>query len=124
MVVALSQTTKNKRSFYKVAQQLRDHGFEVKAHDTICRQVSNRDEELRTFTRMHDRIVFVAGRKSSNGRTLYQVCKETNPETYFVSDTSEIHQEWFSPGDSVGICGATSTPQWLMEEIKETLERL
>lgn len=119
-----SQTTKNKKSFYEVTAKLREQGFDVKAHDTICRQVSHRDEELRTFAKMHDRIVFVAGKKSSNGKMLYEVCRASNEETYFVSETSEIHQEWFVPGDSIGICGATSTPRWLMEEVKSTLERL
>ncbi|MCL4145793.1 UNVERIFIED_CONTAM: hypothetical protein GTU68_026243 [Idotea baltica] len=123
-VTLYSQTTKSKKSFYEVTSKLREQGFEVKGHDTICRQVSHRDEELRTFANMFDRIVFVAGRKSSNGKMLYQVCRETNKQTYFVSETSEVHQEWFSPGDSIGICGATSTPLWLMEEIKYTLERL
>jgi 4-hydroxy-3-methylbut-2-enyl diphosphate reductase len=119
-----SQTTKNKRSFYKVVEQLRAEGFSVKAHDTICRQVSNREDELRYFANSFDRIIFVAGTKSSNGRMLYEVCRQANPQTYFVSCGSELKQEWFRPGESVGICGATSTPQWLMESVKQILIRL
>ncbi|MEL6590943.1 MAG: 4-hydroxy-3-methylbut-2-enyl diphosphate reductase [Bacteroidota bacterium] len=116
-----SQTTKNKRSFYSVLRQLRKEGFMVRAHDTICRQVSNRDEEIRYFAETFDRVVFVAGRKSSNGRMLYEVCKTANPQTHFISSSEEIQQAWFRPNESVGICGATSTPQWLMEEVKQVL---
>lgn len=119
-----SQTTKNKRSFYQVVQQLREEGFAVKAHDTICRQVSNREDELRYFANSFDRIIFVAGTKSSNGRMLYEVCLQANTNTHFVSCTSQVRQEWFRPGESVGICGATSTPQWLMESVKQILTRL
>lgn len=116
-----SQTTKNKRSFYSVLHQLRKEGFMVRAHDTICRQVSNRDEEIRYFAETFDRVIFVAGRKSSNGRMLYEVCKTANPQTHFISSSEEIQQAWFRPDESVGICGATSTPQWLMEEVKQVL---
>ena len=123
-VTLFSQTTKNKRSFYNVVRQLRAHGIDVRAHDTICRQVSNRDEELRTFARNHDHIIFVAGRKSSNGKMLYQVCRQINPNSHFVTGPEELVTEWFKPGDSVGICGATSTPQWLMEAVKESLMAL
>ncbi|MDX2248582.1 MAG: 4-hydroxy-3-methylbut-2-enyl diphosphate reductase [Bacteroidia bacterium] len=122
-VTLYSQTTKNKNTFYNISRRLTEAGLEVKIHDTICRQVSNRDEELREFAREHDQIVFVAGRKSSNGKMLYQVCKEVNPDTYFVSSPEEICLEWFNPYDSVGICGATSTPQWLMDEVKKVLQR-
>lgn len=123
-VTLYSQTTKNKNNFYDISRRLADHGLEVKVHDTICRQVSNRDDELRDFARMHDKIIFVSGRKSSNGKMLYNVCKQVNPETYFVSSADEIQTEWFRSEESVGICGATSTPQWLMEEIRDILQRL
>lgn len=122
-VTLYSQTTKNKKSFYTVLSQLQAEGFEVKAHDTICRQVSNREEELRYFATSFDRIIFVSGTKSSNGRMLFEVCKRTNPYTHFVSCPSEIQQAWFQPGERVGICGATSTPQWLMQAVKDVLER-
>ena len=111
-----SQTTKNKQSFYQVVKHLEERGVQVKAHDTICRQVSNRDEELRSFAKAHDKILFVAGKKSSNGKMLYEVCKQINPATYFVTQPVEIQSDWFNSEDRVGICGATSTPQWLMEE--------
>lgn len=116
-----SQTTKNKQSFYKVVKYLEERGVQVKAHDTICRQVSNRDEELRSFAKAHDKILFVAGKKSSNGKMLYEVCKQINPATYFVTQSVDIQADWFNSEDRVGICGATSTPQWLMEEAQSRL---
>ena len=121
-VTLYSQTTKNRNNFYEVSRKLSERGVEVKTHDTICRQVSNRDDELRNFATRFDKIIFVSGKKSSNGKMLFQVCKSVNPYTYFVSSTAEIQQEWFSPHETVGICGATSTPQWLMEEVKTTIE--
>jgi len=121
-VTLYSQTTKSKAKFYHITQQLKEAGLEVKAHDTICRQVSNREEELRAFAKEHDKVVFVAGRKSSNGRMLHSICKEVNLNTYFVSHTDEVDKSWFQTNDKVGICGATSTPQWLMEEIQGLLE--
>jgi 4-hydroxy-3-methylbut-2-enyl diphosphate reductase len=120
-VTLYSQTTKNRQTFHAISRQLRERGFQVKTHDTICRQVSNRDEELRDFARCHDRILFVAGKKSSNGKMLYQVCRSVNPNTYFISGSDELDRAWFQPGDSVGICGATSTPQWLMDEVRDAL---
>ena len=121
-VTLYSQTTKNKNTFYEVSRQLREKGLDVRVHDTICRQVSNRDEEVREFSRKFDKIIFVSGKKSSNGKMLYQVCKSVNPNTYFVSSIEELRKDWFSPNESVGICGATSTPQWLMEDVKTILE--
>ena len=90
----------------------------MNSNDTICRQVSNRDRELRAFAGKFDHIIFVSGTKSSNGKVLYNVCKEQNPSTYFISHPNQIQKAWFKPGGSVGICGATSTPMWLMEEVK------
>lgn len=120
-ITLYSQTTKSTDSFYRIKGELEDRGFEVNANDTICRQVSNRDKELRLFAAKYTKIVFVSGTKSSNGKVLYQVCKATNPDTYFVSKVEELHPEWFKPGDAVGICGATSTPMWLMEEVRDAL---
>ena len=117
-----SQTTKSTDKFYKIKDDLISRGYEVKANDTICRQVSNRDEELRNFVRNFDKIVFVSGKKSSNGKVLYEVCKQYNPNTYFISNPDELTSSMFSPQDKVGICGATSTPMWLMEQVKNTLE--
>jgi 4-hydroxy-3-methylbut-2-enyl diphosphate reductase len=116
-----SQTTKSTDSFYEIIEQLEDAGVSVNANDTICRQVSNRDSELRNFSQQYDVIVFVSGTKSSNGKVLYNICKENNPNTYFISNTSELNNDWFRSGQNVGICGATSTPMWLMEEVQEQL---
>jgi 4-hydroxy-3-methylbut-2-enyl diphosphate reductase len=83
--------------------------------------VSNRDKELRSFAEKFDKIIFVSGTKSSNGKVLYNVCKEKNEHTFFVSNPDQIEVGWFTPGDSVGICGATSTPMWLMEQVRERI---
>jgi 4-hydroxy-3-methylbut-2-enyl diphosphate reductase len=117
-----SQTTKSTDKFYEIKKILEDAGIEVNANDTICRQVSNRDKELRDFAGKFDHIVFVSGTKSSNGKVLFNVCKDQNPSTYFISGSAELNPDWFLPGASVGICGATSTPMWLMEEVKQQLE--
>lgn len=116
-----SQTTKSTDSFYAIKNQLTNSGINVNANDTICRQVSNRDVELRKFAQQYDKVVFVAGKKSSNGKVLYNVCKEANQETFFVSSVSDIDYSWFNDGDKVGICGATSTPMWLMENVKTAM---
>jgi 4-hydroxy-3-methylbut-2-enyl diphosphate reductase len=116
-----SQTTKSTESFYKIHKHLTDNGIEVDLNDTICRQVSNRDIELRKFARQYDIILFVSGLKSSNGKVLYQVCKDSNPETYFVSSASDLDASWFRHGATVGICGATSTPLWLMEVVRDAV---
>ncbi len=119
-----SQTTKSVDKFYAIKDELIGRGYDVKANDTICRQVSNRYDDLGEFARKFDRIVFVSGKKSSNGRVLYEVCLKHNPNSYFVSDPSELNPAHFNPGDTVGVCGATSTPMWLMEQVKAELERL
>lgn len=116
-----SQTTKSTEKFYSIYRELESAGIEVELNDTTCRQVSNRDQQLPAFASAHDRIVFVSGLKSSNGKVLYDVCKKTNPNSYFVSCPEDIDPSWFSEGDSVGICGATSTPMWLMEAVEERL---
>ncbi|MGV3539515.1 MAG: 4-hydroxy-3-methylbut-2-enyl diphosphate reductase [Rufibacter sp.] len=120
-ITLYSQTTKSTDSFYRIKGELEARGHAVDANDTICRQVSNRDKELRNFANKFDKVVFVSGTKSSNGRVLYQVCKDTNPNTFFVSKVEEIQPEWFTQGETIGICGATSTPMWLMEEVRDTL---
>ncbi|MDO7876661.1 4-hydroxy-3-methylbut-2-enyl diphosphate reductase [Hymenobacter sp. ASUV-10] len=120
-ITLYSQTTKSTDSFYNIKNELQTRGHQVNANDTICRQVSNRDKDLRRFATQYDQILFVSGTKSSNGRVLYQVCKATNPQTHFVSNVDEIQREWFAPGQSVGICGATSTPMWLMEQVRDRL---
>ena len=117
-ITLYSQTTKSTDKFYEINQILADNGITVHSNDTICRQVSNRDKELRSFAEKFDIIIFVSGTKSSNGKVLYNVCKEKNPRTHFVSNADQIENDWFGPGDTVGICGATSTPLWLMEQVK------
>lgn len=117
-----SQTTKSTEKFYQIKEELIQRGYEVKANDTICRQVSNRNEDLETFVTNFDKIVFVSGKKSSNGKVLYEVCKKHNPNTFFISQADELDINLFNPGDKVGICGATSTPMWLMEKVKSLLE--
>ena len=120
-ITLYSQTTKSTDSFYSIKHKLEQSGYEVDANDTICRQVSNRDKELRKFASKFDKVIFVSGTKSSNGKVLYQVCKDMNAHTYFISKVEELQPEWFKAGDTVGICGATSTPMWLMEEVKAAL---
>jgi 4-hydroxy-3-methylbut-2-enyl diphosphate reductase len=119
-----SQTTKRTKNLYALKENLENRGIEVDFNDTLCRQVSNRDIQLRDFAKAYDKIVFVAGLKSSNGKVLYDVCKDNNENTYFVSSKDEVNKDWFKEGDRIGICGATSTPQWQMDEIKEKLLNL
>ena len=121
-ITLYSQTTKSTDRFYEIKQQLEETGRQVNANDTICRQVSNRDKELREFAGKYDRIIFVSGTKSSNGKVLYAVCKERNANTYFISHPDELKPEWFEAASTVGICGATSTPLWLMQKVKEKLQ--
>lgn len=118
-----SQTTKSTDKFYHIKDELLSRGYEVKANDTICRQVSNRYQELENFVSHYDKIIFVSGKKSSNGKVLYDVCKKFNDQSYFISNIEELDLSWFSANDKVGICGATSTPMWLMEKVKSTLEQ-
>lgn len=120
-ITLYSQTTKSTDKFYEIKQKLEDAGIAVNANDTICRQVSNRDKELRSFAEKFDVVIFVAGTKSSNGKVLYQVCKNVNSNTYFISNVNELDFSWFVDKKTVGICGATSTPMWLMEDVKNAI---
>lgn len=117
-----SQTTKSTDRFYAIKEQLQEKGFNVKANDTICRQVSNRDKDLPDFAKRFDKIIFVSGKKSSNGKVLYEVCRKNNPSTYFISNADDLEKSMFNVGDTIGISGATSTPMWLMEDIKKIIE--
>jgi len=127
-----SQTTKNIEGFYEIQNEIKNRMITVQktediefiANDTICRQVSHRQPKLHEFVKKHDVIVFVSGQKSSNGKMLYKVCKEENPNTYFVSELGELQSEWFKNAESIGVCGATSTPRWLMEKIAKSIEKL
>jgi len=121
-ITLYSQTTKSMDKFYHIKDVLTARGYELNANDTICRQVSNRDKDLPAFAKNFNKIVFVSGVKSSNGKVLYEVCRKHNPGTYFVSSIAELSPSMFSPGDTVGIAGATSTPMWLMELVKGELE--
>jgi 4-hydroxy-3-methylbut-2-enyl diphosphate reductase len=115
-----SQTTKRVEDFYAIADKVKasiNPGVPLEIKDSICRQVSNRVPRLKQFAKKFDVILFVAGHKSSNGRYLFTVCKEENPRTHHISRTSEIDQTWLEGAKSVGICGATSTPNWLMEDV-------
>ena len=119
-----SQTTKSTDSFYNIVRELQARGKQVNVNDTICRQVSNRDEELRRFAAEFDAVVFVSGTKSSNGKVLFEVCRRINPRTHFISSPEELQTAWFAPGETIGVCGATSTPTWLMERVRDGLEAL
>jgi 4-hydroxy-3-methylbut-2-enyl diphosphate reductase len=126
--VLFSQTTMDKAEFAAIRDFLRERveefrvgtmeeiATEFHAKDTICGQVSGRDAKLRAFAAENDVMLFVAGRKSSNGKVLFEICREANPRTYFVEHVEEIEPAWFADADTVGISGATSTPQWLMQE--------
>lgn len=132
--VLFSQTTMDKPTFYKIKEELKkrvkelvvgsieDEAIDFHAKDTICGQVSGRDKKIREFARAHDIIVFVAGRHSSNGKVLYEIAKQENPRTYFIEDSFELQPEWFDGVETVGITGATSTPQWLMVNVKQAIE--
>lgn len=121
--VLFSQTTKSTDNFQQLKDNIlkRQGNDNVRVHDTICRQVANRAPRMKEFATQHDVIVFVGGIKSSNARVLYDVCLENNPRSYFVSSAGELNYDWFENAASVGICGATSTPQWLMEQIRDLL---
>jgi 4-hydroxy-3-methylbut-2-enyl diphosphate reductase len=121
-ITLYSQTTKSMEKFYNIKDQLLQRGYNLKANDTICRQVSNRDKDLPKFATKFNKIVFVSGQKSSNGKVLFEVCRKHNPDTYFVSSVGELQSTMFSPGDTIGIAGATSTPMWLMQDVKAALE--
>ena len=120
-ITLYTQTTKSKEKFYEIVSKLTKTGIDVNVNDTLCRQVSNRDNQLQDFSNNFDKIVFVSGTKSSNGNALFNVCKQNNSNSYFVSSSDEIDRGWFKKDEKVGVCGATSTPMWLMEEVKSKM---
>jgi 4-hydroxy-3-methylbut-2-en-1-yl diphosphate reductase len=132
--VLFSQTTMDKPTLFVLKEELQirikdlvigsieDEAIEFHAKDTICGQVSGRDKKIREFAASNDIVVFVAGRNSSNGKVLYGIAKESNPRTYFVEDEGELQGSWFDGIETIGITGATSTPQWLMERMKTVIE--
>jgi len=131
--VLFSQTTMDKPTFHEIARVLREKIAEVvvgtfeesaidfHAKDTICGQVAGREKKLREFAASNDVMVFVAGRNSSNGKVLYDICREANPRSYFIEQEHELQREWFTGADAVGVSGATSTPQWLMERVRNAI---
>ncbi|MDP3148228.1 MAG: 4-hydroxy-3-methylbut-2-enyl diphosphate reductase [Ignavibacteria bacterium] len=133
--VLFSQTTMDKETFGTIASSLKekvkelvigtieDEAVEFHAKDTICGQVSGREKKLKEFALSNDVVIFTAGKKSSNGKVLYSVAKEVNPKTFFVETKDEIDFSWFTGAETVGITGATSTPQWVMEELKSVIEK-
>ncbi|WP_302374556.1 4-hydroxy-3-methylbut-2-enyl diphosphate reductase [Alistipes timonensis] len=126
-VYFLSQTTQSIALFEELGVEMRRRAADpdqVFIDDTICRQVSNREQHLTEFSGRFDAVVFVCGRKSSNGKVLSEVCRRANPRTHVVEEASEIEPEWFDGIASVGICGATSTPKWLMQEVADAIGNL
>ena len=114
-----SQTTKSLDEFHRIIKYIQQHiapGCIFQSFDTICRQVANRMPNISTFAARHDLVLFVCGRKSSNGRVLFGECQRVNPNSHLIEGPSEIQPQWFSEVKTVGICGATSTPKWLMEQ--------
>ena len=112
-----SQTTKDPDGYRKLCDSLKRLIPGIKVNDTICGQVASRHARLTDFAAKHDAILFVSGKESSNGKVLYGLCKKANPRSHFIEDENGIKPEWFHEGESVGICGATSTPKWLLERV-------
>ena len=134
--VLFSQTTMDKPTFYAIKEALsrkvkdlvvgtmEEIAKTFLAKDTICGQVSGRDKKLREFAAQNSIMVFVAGKNSSNGKVLYEICREENPATYFIENENELQPQWFEGAQSVGVTGATSTPQWLMEKVGVAIEKI
>ncbi len=122
-----SQTTKSLTGFRQMIEEIerrKSPETTFRSYDTICRQVANRVEHLREFAAGHDLVLFVSGKKSSNGKFLFEECRRVNESTYLVSNASEIEPEWLRGKSSIGICGATSTPRWLMEQVRDRVDSL
>ena len=122
-----SQTTKSLDGFHRVIDYIQAHiapTATFRSFDTICRQVANRMPHIREFAARHDAVLFVSGKKSSNGRALFEQCLQANPRSYLIDSAQEISPEWLKECQSIGICGATSTPKWLMEECKVRIDQL
>ena len=128
-IILFSQTTKSIEGFNQLVNTIKEklstsEGIHFEYHDTICRNVANRIPDIRHFASQFDVILFVAGAKSSNGKVLFNECLNVNPHTYLVSSPDELQSEWFNDIQSVGICGATSTPKWLMEAVKQKINSI
>ena len=125
-VYFLSQTTQSIALFERLCDEMRRRAADpaqVRIEDTICRQVANREEHLAAFARRFDVVIFVCGRKSSNGKVLFEVCRRANAATYNIEEAAELEPQWFAGAASVGICGATSTPKWLMQQVADAVGR-
>lgn len=121
-----SQTTKSLDEFHRIIEYIQEHiveGAVFRSFDTICRQVANRMPNIAHFASKHDLILFVCGRKSSNGKVLFNECKSVNPNSYQIESAEEIDMTWLEGVSTIGICGATSTPKWLMEECRDYIYR-
>jgi 4-hydroxy-3-methylbut-2-enyl diphosphate reductase len=117
-----SQTTKNLDEFHEIIEFIQGHiaeGATFRSFDTICRQVANRMPAIAAFAERHDLILFVSGRKSSNGRVLFNECLQRNPRSHHIESPTEIEMAWLEGVETIGICGATSTPKWLMEQCRD-----
>lgn len=119
-----SQTTKSLDEFHRIIDYIQEHispEATFRSFDTICRQVANRMPNISSFAKRHDLILFVCGRKSSNGKVLFNECRSVNPNSYLIEGPDEIKREWIEGIDTIGICGATSTPKWLMEQCRDRI---
>lgn len=126
-VYFLSQTTQSIALFERLCDEMRRRAADpaqVRIEDTICRQVANREEHLEAFARRFDVVIFVCGRKSSNGKVLFEVCRRANAATYNIEEAAELEPQWFAGAASVGICGATSTPKWLMQQVADAVGQI
>ena len=131
-IILFSQTTKSIEGFNKLVEIIKDkinlnnsqlrNNIHFEYYDTICRNVANRIPNIKRFATQFNVILFVAGAKSSNGKVLFNECRNVNPHTYLISSAEELNPEWLKNIESVGICGATSTPKWLMETVKLKIE--
>lgn len=119
-----SQTTKSLDEFHRIIEYIQEHispEATFKSFDTICRQVANRMPNISSFATRHDLVLFVCGRKSSNGKVLFNECKSVNPNSHLIEGPEEIQKEWLEGVRTIGICGATSTPKWLMEQCRDAI---
>ncbi|MDA1009294.1 MAG: 4-hydroxy-3-methylbut-2-enyl diphosphate reductase [Bacteroidetes bacterium] len=126
-----SQTTKSPKAYQDITLEIEKRvkmstntNIKYIVNDTLCRQVSGREPQLKQFSTLNDVVIFVSGKKSSNGKMLYESCKNENQNSYFISDIDELKADWFLGVNSVGICGATSTPRWLMESVQKAIEKI
>ena len=126
-IILYSQTTKSLQGFKQIVEQIKQRiapGVNFEYYDTICRSVANRIPQIRQFAAQHELILFVCGSKSSNGRILFAECLDANPDSHLISNESEIDPAWLVGKQRIGICGATSTPSWLMAQVKDRVAQL